>query len=53
MERRQTWIAAAAVMVSVVLSAIGATWTDRSKHGRHGNARGRDAAAERRRTAAK
>ena len=26
MERRQVWIATAAVMVSVVLSAIGATW---------------------------
>ena len=26
MERRQTWIATAAVMVTVILSAIGATW---------------------------
>ena len=26
MERRQTWIAAAAVMVTVILSVIGATW---------------------------
>ena len=26
MERRQTWIAAAAVIVTVILSAIGATW---------------------------
>ena len=26
MERRQTWIAAAAVIATVILSAIGATW---------------------------
>ena len=26
MERRQAWIATAAVMVTVILSAIGATW---------------------------
>ena len=26
MERRQTWVATAAVMVTVILSAIGATW---------------------------
>ena len=26
MERRQTWIAAAAVIVTVILSSIGATW---------------------------